>query len=376
VGSLDSKESKLLLHTRSEAIYTSGRLIFLRQNALMAQAFDDKRLELTGEANPIASDVQEDEPRAYGLFSASQNGLLTYAEGSSGVKRQLIWLDRSGKKLGELAGADAYDDVRFSPEGKRLAVTVQTGGRDVWIEDISRAVKTRLTFGSASSQSDEAAVWSPDGRWIAYDSVREGKYGIYRKAADGSGNEEVLLQAGDQPRFVTDWSADGQIAYYEMAQGVWNIWMLPLSGDKKPYPFVKLPFSSVFGRFSPDGKWLAYCSAESGRMEVYVVSFPSAGSKRQISSDGGCQAIWRRDAKEIFYVATDNRVMVAGVRTAASSLQIGMAKPLFETRPSRTGGWSYDVAPDGQRFLVNYLPEQPGGGITLVVNWDAEFKKQ
>ncbi len=376
VGSLDSKESKLLLHTRSEATYSSGHLLFLRQNSLMAQAFDARRMELTGEANPVANDVQEDEPRAHGLFSASQNGLLTYAEGFGSIKRQLIWLDRSGKNLGELTRADSYDDVRFSPEGNRLALTVQTGGRDIWIEDISRAVKTRLTFGSASSQSDESPVWSPDGRWLAYDSFRGGKYGLYKKAADGSGNEEILLEAGDQPRFVTDWSADGQIAYYEMAQGVWNIWMLPMSGDKRPYPFVKLPFSSVFGRFSPDGKWLAYCSAESGRMEVYVVSFPSATSKRQISSDGGCQAIWRRDGKEIFYVATDNKIMAADVRKAASSLQIGTAKPLFETRPSRTGGWVYDITPDGQRFLVNYLPEQPGRGITLVVNWDAELKKK
>jgi predicted Ser/Thr protein kinase len=168
VGSLDSKEGKLLFHTHANAIYASGHILFLRQNTLMAQPFDPKRLELTGDAFPVADPVLEDEPRFLGVFSASENGILTYADGTSGAGRQLIWADRSGKKLGEVPEADAYADPQISPDGKRLTFSVQSSGNDIWVDDIGRGVKTRLTFGSSSSQANQAGVWSPDGRRVAY----------------------------------------------------------------------------------------------------------------------------------------------------------------------------------------------------------------
>jgi eukaryotic-like serine/threonine-protein kinase len=377
VGSLDSKESKLLFHTHANAIYASGHILFLRLNTLMAQPFDAKRLELTGEAFPIADPVQEDEGRIHGVFSASENGVLTYVDGTSHADRQLIWIDRSGKKLGELPGADTYADTQISPDGKRLTFTLESSGFDIWVYDIARGVKTRLTFGSSSSQANQAAVWSRDGRQIAYSCVRPGKFGLCLRPSDGSGNEEFIHPGNEQPRYPNDWSPDGKVlAYYESRLGVLEIWMLTLSGERKPYPFLQSTFNELGARFSPDGKWLAYFSLESGRPEVYVVPFPGPGGKWQVSTGGGTWPRWRRDGKEIFYLSPDNKVMAAEVRASGTSFEIGAAQPLFETRPYRSGGAAFDVSADGQRFIIEYAGEQPTAAITLVVNWDAELKKK
>jgi Tol biopolymer transport system component len=377
VGSLDSKESKLLFHTHANAIYGSGHILFLRQNTLMAQLFDPRRLELTGDAFPVADPVQEDEGRMHGVFSSSENGALTYVEGVSGQDRQLIWIDRSGKKLGEVPGVDAYADPQISPDGKRLAFTLESSGYDIWVYDIARAVKTRLTFGAASfQQANQAGVWSPDGRQIAYSCARPAKYGICLRPSDGSSNEEFIHPGNEQPRYPNDWSPDGKaLAYYEAKQGAMEIWMLPLSGERKPYPFLQSTFNELGARFSPDGKWLAYFSLESGRPEVYVVRFPGLGGKWQVSTAGGNWPRWRRDGKEIFYLSPDNKVMAAEVRASSSSFEIGAVQPLFETRPFRSGGAAFDVSADGQRFIVDYAQEQPTAAITLVVNWTAEVKK-
>jgi Tol biopolymer transport system component len=376
VGSLDSKESKLLLHTHANAIYTSEHILFVRQNTLMAQPFDAKRLELTGEAFPIADPVQEDEGRFLGVFSASENGVLTYVEGASGPDRQLVWVDRSGKKLGEVPGADAYDDPQISPDGKRLSFTLETSLYDIWVYDIARGVKTRLTFGSSSSQANQGGLWSPDGRQIAYSCTRPAKFGICLRPSDGSGKEEVIHPGNEQPRYPTDWSPDGKVlTYYESGLGTREIWMLPLTGERKPYPFLQSQFSQLGALFSPDGKWVAYFSIESGRPEIYVVPFPGPGGKWQVSTGGGTWPRWRRDGKEIFYLSPDNKVMAAEVKPSGSSFEIGTVRALFETRPYRAGGAPFDVTADGQRFIVLYAAEQPTAAITLVVNWTSEAKK-
>jgi hypothetical protein len=376
VGSLDSKESKFLFHTHANAIYISGHILFQRQNTLMAQPFDAKRLELTGEAFPVADPVQEDVGRMHGVFSSSENGVLTYVEGASGAGWQLIWVDRSGKKLGEVPGADAYADPQISPDGKRLAFTLQSSGYDIWVDDIARGVKTRLTFGAASSQANQAGVWSPDGRRIAYSCAGAAKFGLCLRPSDGSGNEVVILAGTEYPRYTNDWSPDGRVlACNESRLGIWEIWMLPLSGERKPYPFLQSPFNQLGARFSPDGKWVAYTSLESGRAEVYVVPFPGPGGKWQVSTGGGNWPRWRRDGKEIFYLSTDNKVMAAEVRASGSSFEIGTVRALFETRPYRSGGSVFDVTADGQRFIIEYAGEQPTAAITLVVNWTAEAKK-
>ncbi len=376
LGSLDSKQSTLLLHTHANAIYASGYVLFLRQFTLMAQPFDTRSLQLTGEAVPIADPVQEGRSVAKGVFSASQDGLLTYVEGASGADRQLEWFDRNGKQIGAIPGADAYAGVRLSPDGKKIAYYLDSSGYDVWNYDIARGVKTPLTFGAGSGQGNLYPVWSPDGRRIIYTSYRNGKYGLYLKASDGSGSEELLLDAVDRIRFSTDWSPDGKfLTYIEGSQGGWAIWMLPLEGERKPFLFQKSDFAEREASFSSDGKWAAYCSNESGEYKVYVVPFPGPGGKWQVSPAGGCGPRWRHDDKEIFYLSSDNKMMATEVKASGSSFEVGATHALFATRPYGVFG-RFDVSPDGQRFAIPYEAGQPSAAITLVVNWPAALKKK
>jgi dipeptidyl aminopeptidase/acylaminoacyl peptidase len=379
VGSLDSKESKLVLHTHSNAMYAAGHILFLRENTLMAQPFDTKRLQLAGDAVPIADPVQEDEAIIHSLFSTSQNSILAYLEGSGNTGRSLILTDRNGKKIGEVPGQEAYLAPRVSPGGNKLVYTLSASGYDVWSYDLDRGVKTRLTFGSAARQANISAVWSPDGKRIAFTSVREGKYGIYEKPINGSGNESVLLEGTEPLKYPSDWSSDGKfLAYHEMTNlgnRGFGIWILPLKGERKPYPFLQSTFVIQQAVFSPDGKWLAYCSNESGDMKVYVASFPGPGGKWQVSPGGGCVPRWRRDGKEIFYLSSDNKIMAAEVKAAGPNFEIGTARELFVTRPNRQYG-GYDITADGRQFAIAYETEQPGALINLVTNWDAELKKK
>ncbi len=374
VGSLDSRDNKLLLRSHAGAIYASGQILFLRQSTLMAQPFDAKRLELRGEAVPIADPVRELLIFSKGLFSASENGLLTYAEGTGSADRQLVWFDRGGKQVGIVPGADAYASPRISPDGNRLAYYLDSSGYDIWTYDMARGVKMPQTFGSASAQGNIYPVWSPDGRQIAYSSFRNGKHALYQKASDGSSSETLLVEEADRYKFPTDWSPDGKIlAYQEGAQGGWAIWMLPLDGEHKPYRFHESPFSEREAAFSPDGKWLAYISNESGEYKVYVVPFPGPGGKWQVSPGGGYSPRWRRDGRELFYFSSDNKLMAAEVRTSATIIEIGAVKTLFETRSYGVFA-RFDATADGQRFLVPYEAGQPGTAITLVVNWTADLK--
>jgi dipeptidyl aminopeptidase/acylaminoacyl peptidase len=342
----------------------------------MAQPFDTKSLQLTGDAVPVADPVQEGRSVAKGVFSASENGLLTYMEGTGGVDRQLQWFDRGGKQMGAVQGEDAYAGVRLSPDGKRIAYYLDSAGYDIWSYDTARGVKTALTFGSGSAQGNLYPVWSPDGRRIVYASYRNGKYGLYLKASDGSGTEEPILEAVGLIRFPTDWSPDGKfLTYIGGDLGGWTIWMLPLDGDRKPYLFQKSQFAEREASFSPDGKWVAYCSNESGEYKVYVVPFPGTGGKWQVSPGGGCGPRWRRDGKEIFYISSDNKMMATEVKAGGSSFEVGATHALFATRPYGVFG-RFDVTADGQRFLIPYETGQPTAAITLVVNWPAELKKK
>jgi eukaryotic-like serine/threonine-protein kinase len=380
VGSLDSKETKFLFHNNSNAIFASGHLLFVRQNTLMAQAFDSKRLELTGEAVPIAEGVEEVATRVQGSFSASDNGTLAYLEMGS-YSHQLIWLDRSGKQVGVVPGADSYTDPHISPDGRELAYVLESPSTDLWLYDIARGIKTRFTFGSGN----EAPVWSRDGSRIAYTSVRNGNFGIYEKSADGSGHEEVLVKPGPDQIYPLDWSPDGKyLAYlYWQFGGTTQVWILPLQGEHKPHAYnltqqSSSPTYQAIAHFSPDGKWLAYSSGESGTLEVYVTPFPGPGGKWQVSTDGGWFPQWRRDGKELFYMSLDNKVMSAEVRENGQSFVIGAVKPLFQTRPylGIFIASLFDVTGDGQRFIVPYDTGQANRTISLVVNWTALLKKQ
>ncbi|HET6199252.1 MAG: protein kinase [Candidatus Acidiferrales bacterium] len=377
VGSLDSKETKFLFHSHSNAIYASGNVLFLRQNTLMAQPFDTKRLELDGDAVPIAEDVEDVAPRVQGSFSASDNGTLAYLETASAA-RQLLWFDRSGKQVGAVPGTDSYADPHISPDGKELAFVLESPATDLWLYDMTRGVKTRFTFGSGN----ESPNWSPDGSRVAFTSIRGGEFGIYEKPADGSGHEEVLVPSGPEQIYPLDWSPDGKLlAYFEWglsATAQAQMWILPLK-DRKPYVFSQLQqSSSPSSRFSPDGKWLAYSSTESGRTEVYVTPFPGPGGKWQISTDGGSFPQWRHDGSELFYISLDDKLMSVQVKENGSSFVVGAVKPLFQTKPyfGLFTANLFDVTADGQRFIIPYDSGQANRTISLVLNWPALLKKR
>ena len=384
IGSLDSKETKFLFHSHSNAIFASGHILFLRQNTLMAQPFDPNRLEFTGDPVPLAEQVADVVQRVEGEFSVSGNGVLAYLEmGNSG--RQLIWFDRSGKEIGAVPGTDTYSDPHISPDGKLVAFSLDAPGSDIWLYDVARAVKTRFTFGSGSYNGNMSPTWSPDSRHIAYTSIRNGGFGIYQKAADGSGQEESLVKPGPDQLYPVDWSPDGKfVAYLDWQLDHTVLWMLPVQGDRKPYRFDVLNQSpaqflsfQTIARFSPDGKWLAYSSAESGKWQVYVSPFPGPGGKWQVSGDGGWFPQWRRDSKELFYVSPDNKIMSAMVSTNGSSFIVGTVKTLFQTRPyfGLFTANLFDVTADGQRFIVPYEQGQTDRALTLIANWPAALKK-
>jgi eukaryotic-like serine/threonine-protein kinase len=374
VGSLNSREQKTLFKSDGNAIYASGHLLYLRQDALVAQPFDPEKLELRGEAVPIAEQVASSFV-TLGLFSASQTGLVTYLDGALATERQLTWRDRGGEKLGTVLGPDAYLNPALSPDAKKL--TFQLGDRviDVWLYDLASQVKTRLTFAARGKESNMFNTWSPDGRSLIYLSYGDGKYSIHRKPLDGVGTDEVLLEESTEIRPVPfSWSPDGTLlAYHQLKQGERSIWMLPLSGEHKPYLFLKGGYRP---QFSPDGKWISYCSDEPGRPEVFVVRFPGPGGKSQVTNEGGCQARWGKDGKELYFLGRDRMMMAADVRTSDSSFQIAGLRPLFETHIVDTSSYNYDVTPDGQRFLCNESLEQSTAELTLLVNWTAELEKK
>jgi Tol biopolymer transport system component len=255
--------------------------------------------------------------------------------------------------------------------------TVQ-GNQDVWLIDVGRGVTSRFTFGAAANIGP---VWSPDGSWIVFSSNRKGTGNLYQKASSGAGSDELLLESSLQ-KVPIDWSPDGRFLLYMQVDpktGL-DLWVLPLFGERKPFPFVNTSFDERNGKFSPDGRQVAYQCDESGRFEVYVQPFPGPGGKSQVSTGGGIEPRWRRDGKELFYIAPDGKLMAAPIQGAGQTLEAGAPVALFQTRI--VGGGTaiskqqYAVAPDGQRFLINITAdESTASPITIVTNWTAGLKK-
>jgi serine/threonine protein kinase/Tol biopolymer transport system component len=375
VASLDSAERKFLLNADSyNVLYTQGHLLFLREATLMAQPFDARRLVMTGDAFPIAEQIQIQGGIPSGVFSASENGVLAYQTGGTRAGSQLTWFERTGKQMGVLGEPAKYTDLELSPDGKRASVSIQAQGgtRDIWLYDAARGFPTRFTFGPALAFT---SIWSPDGSRIVFNSNRMGHFDLYQKASSGAGTEEVLL-ADNLDKAPVSWSPDGRFILYVNLGTNNSLFVLPLSGDRKPFPFQKTQFNGLLAQFSPDGRWVAYQSNESSRAEVYVVPFPGPGGKWQISSSGGSLPRWRHDGAEIFYLTPDNKLMAAAVNGKGGSFQVGAVKPLFGTQAAPGGRNRYDVSPEGQRFLINTAPEQTSSSpITIVLNWTAGLKK-
>jgi Tol biopolymer transport system component/predicted Ser/Thr protein kinase len=389
VGSLDTRPPARLLPEQSNAIYVppigsgrTGHLLFRRENALMAQPFDPARLQTTGEMFPVAEQVGAGANTGFGAFSASDGGVLAYGTGAL-VNRELVWLDRTGKRLGPIGKPGAFTEAALSPDEKTIALRVGSDAAgDVWLQDLTRGVVSRFTFLSGSTL---LPVWSPDGSRIVFTNLLGGSssFSMYLKAASGAGKEE-LLKSGGINVFPWDWSRDGKFVVFSefSAKTGDDLWLLPLEGDHKPIPYLQTPFSETQGRFSPDGRWMAYVSNESGQDQVYVQTIPVSGAKWQVSTSGGGEPRWRRDGRELFYVASDQTLMAVPVKfggAGSGSFEAGAPQPLFPVEPSPTNytALPYQPTADGQRFLVNVTGGDTSAAppITVVLNWTAGLKK-
>jgi len=377
LSSLDGRNPTPLLNSNSNAMYAApGYLLFWREGTLRAQRFDPERLQLMGEALPVAPNVRFDALSQGGLFSASQNGVLTYQAGSQAGLSQLIWFDRAGNQLEPVGEPGNYYYPRLSHNGLRVAVDrsdLQNNG-DLWLYELSRPVASRFTFDLAD---DSEPVWSPDDDRIVFRSARQGlSLDLYQKTVGSTANEEVLL-ANDFDNAPTDWSPDGDfIALRVGPRDQGDIWVFSVQ-DQKATPFLETPFNEQAGQFSPDGKWMVYVSDESGQPEIYVQPFPGPGPKWLVSTSGGFMPRWGSDGQELFYVALDQKLMKVDIKMAPE-VEIGEPLSLFLTRLKLfgLGATQYDVSADGQRFLVNTLvEEQDTTPITLVLNWFEELKR-
>jgi eukaryotic-like serine/threonine-protein kinase len=312
-----------------------------------------------------------------GVFTVSGSGLLAYQGSGIGHRQVLSWLDRTGTVVGTLGEPGDFWDVELSPDRTRAVASIvdASGDRDIWIYDIARGLRTRLTF----TGGDQSPVWSPDGATIVWNNIRDRK--LRRKSADGTGTEEVLYEDSGLDA-TTSWSPDGKFLLFTKAsvgvqQGVWR---LPLSPEtpgtaRKPIALVDTAFPERWGAVSPDGRWVAYESNESQQFEIYVIPFPGPGGKRQISTSGGVFPRWRRDSKEIFYVRPDGTLMAVDVALNPSSIDVGAVRSLGITVPAGRG-LAYDVSLDGQGILTITNPERSTSTpLTLVQNWTTMLKK-
>jgi len=399
LGSLDAKpdqqNSKRLIATNLSPVYAPspnggmGYVMFLRDAKLFAQSLDLTKLEVSGDPVQIASGLGSS--YEFGYFSASTNGVLAYRTGSAGGNSpiQAAWLDRSGKSLGAAMELAVYDSIALSPDGARAALHRYDSGTvagDIWLAEFGRHTFTRLTSDPADEYDP---VWSPDGSHVAYASIRAGGTGLYQKASNGTGIEEMLLPPSNA-RDLNDWSRDGHFLMYSEVSSKGtksDLWVLPMAPEKpsdagKPAVYLNSGFNETQGQFSPDGHWVAYVSDETGKSEVYVQAFPlNAGGagKFPVSSGGGVMPRWRRDGKELFFVANGRTVMSAEV-AYTPSMKIGVPKSLFETAMQSVQpyffGW--DVVADGKRFLIPKATVAANGAqspITVVMNWTALLKK-
>jgi eukaryotic-like serine/threonine-protein kinase len=406
VASLEGGNSELVLRGSSNAIYAAGYLLFLQGENLMAQRFDSSGFRVIGDPKAIAGNAGDLQVARRILVSASSNSILGYwTTGASNAGFELMWFDRNGKQIGSSGspggllsasltssllssvaaggfGAGAIGGLiaspRLSPDGKKLAVqAARVGAYDIWTYDVARGISTRLTFTQAVNA---LPVWSPDGSKIAFASDRSGMPQIYEKAANGAGAATLLLKDNfiDIP---SSWSLDGRYLAYDrrdpQRKSRSDIWILPLFGEKKPFPFLVSPFDKLDPTFSPDGRWLAYTSEESGRDEIYIAPFPAGNGKWEVSTNGGGQPRWGRDGKELFYLAADLKIMAVDILEKGDSIVIGSPKVLFQTNPPPLSFRPFDVAADGRKFVVTTETIQASTvPITLVSNWLALLNRQ
>ena len=385
-GSLDGAAPVRLLSDQTQALYAppaaaggSGFLVFRREGTLMAQSFDPSALRTKGEPVPIAEHVAAGANNDFGAFSLAANGTLIYRAGGLAANRELVWVDRTGKRLGTATKPAAISKEFFSlsPDEKTLAMGIDINGTptaDLWLEDLGRSVLTRFTFRAGINTNP---TWSPDSRQVAFALVSPGGFStdIYRQTVANGSGEELLLHAGVNG-YPSDWSPDGRFLVYQQEEAKTgnDLWLLPLGGDRRPILYLRTVFNEVSAQFSPglEGpRWMAYLSDESGVDQIYIQAVPATGAKYQISTAGGTIPHWRWDGTELYYISADQKLMAVPVRLGAS-VQIGTPHELFTN--ARMNGF---VPTRDGRFLINVAANDVSAvaPITVVTNWQAGLGK-
>jgi Tol biopolymer transport system component len=366
-----------------------GFLLWPRDQTLVAQRFDAGSLRLDGDPSPVVDNVELAQ-KGLALFSPSDTGVLVYRIGTStgspqGLARStLAWFDRTGHAAGTVGDPQNYGELALSPDGSRVAAfRGDAVGQDLWFIDIARGAAARLTTDPGN---ESYPVWSPDGKQIAFGSDRKGSFDLYRTPAGVSGQEAALLENGDR-KDPLDWSSDGRYLLYDQYQTSaekpnWDLWVLPMDGSGKPAKYLATPFTEANAKFSPDGRWVAYQSNQSARFEIYVSPFPDAAAvpATLVSTTGGTYPRWARDGRSLSYLSADDELMEVPV-TLGTTLKVGTPVPLFKLPPLQAlggdvGGWAWDVAADGQRFLMNTVLRQEGPApFTIDTDWRAKLPR-
>jgi Tol biopolymer transport system component len=378
IGTLGSGETRRLIEAESGAFYAPpGYLLFVRGGSLLAQPFDAAKLSFTADPIPVAEEIGMNAGSSYHAFAVSEAGMLVYRVGGLAA-RSLTWFDRAGRQVAVLGKPGEITNPEISPDGKKVVFErepSQGSTAELWAMDLARETQARLTFGS----TDEfEPIWSPDGSRIFFASFRDESVSIFVKDASGAAGEEALLTTHTM-KDLMDVSRDGRFLAFceESPETQLDLMVMPLTGDRTPRPFAKTRFVECQARFSPDSKWLAYASDETGRSEVHVQSFPGPGGKWQISTNGGGQPQWSRDGKEIFYMGFNGSIMVTPIETRGDAIEPGTPVRITDTGLGfSTVRNHYSVSPDGQRILVSLRAGNTvSPPMTVVLNWTADLKR-
>ncbi|MBZ5590463.1 MAG: serine/threonine-protein kinase [Acidobacteriia bacterium] len=376
LGSLDGGADRFLVRSESEGQVASSHLLFMRRNELLAVPFDPRSFAVSGEPSVLAENVERDMGRSKGGFTLSEEGTLVYHPGARANTTQLTWLDRAGRPVGSVGEPGVLGEPELSPDGRRAVVSVLDAASrtvQVWLYDLGSGAGSRFTLGSSASRF---AVWSADGSRIYFSSNRKGSDDLYVKPASGAGDEEQIFHS-EAWLWPSAYSGDGPFLVFTQfgAKVERAVCILPLAGERKATVLALGNVKEPVARVSPDSRWIAYESEESGRGEIHVAAFPGPGGRWQVSTGGGGYVRWRRDGRELYYVSSDDEMMAVEVR-AGTSFEFGTPRMLFKLPPvPNTNYWYYDVAPDGNRFLITYPVGTQNEPLALVLNWPGALKR-
>jgi WD40 repeat protein len=372
IGDVHGTLAQRLFDADTPAVYAAGHLLYVHQGTLFAQRFDPKRLTLDGDPAPVAEQVTSGTRAEIAALSASAAGPIAYRTGSPGGKRQFVWFDRAGRELMRVGSPHSFGQsyLSMAPDSRRIAVQRTEGGNtDIWLVDLVRGNASRFT---TDPEADIAPLWSPDGTRIVYSSLRN-RFNLYERPIAETVAVDLVLS--DEAKSATDWSSDGRFLLFRSLgrESNWDIWALPMSGERKPVAVVRTKFDERDAQFSPDGRWIAYQSNQSGRFEIYLQRFPGGGEPIPISTNGGAQVRWGRNG-ELFYLALDGRLTAVRLSFPSSGGPPDAGTPVSLFVPAVSSlrdiaRHHYIVSDHGQRFLFDTLVEEAASPVVILLNW-------